>query len=86
MKLRMKGTEHVAKINAGYWSANLMGKDRSQHESCCGRRSERTRPLCQRTREIFGTRELEELETVCTSFEGLQLAVILEDLWKFCVY
>jgi hypothetical protein len=46
----------------------------------------RTRPLCQRTREIFGARELEELETVWTSFEGLQLTVILEDLWKLCVY
>jgi hypothetical protein len=28
---------------------------------------------------VFGARELEELETVWTSFEGLQLAVILED-------
>jgi hypothetical protein len=27
MKLRMKWTEHVAKINAEYWSANLKGKD-----------------------------------------------------------
>jgi hypothetical protein len=44
------------------------------------------RDRCQRTREIFCARELEELETVWTSFEGLQLAVILEDKWKLCVY
>jgi hypothetical protein len=26
------------------------------------------------------------LKTVWTSFEGLQLAVILEEQWKLCVY